>query len=227
MRVTFWIVLGTLMILWMGCGAEVASSDADAGPGGSGTGGSGTTNVAGAGSEAGGSAGGSTECESISKFPAACNECLQSNCHQACLDMQNHPEAKAHQACVEDCSDDSCTSACNTAFPAFIEALEAFLACMDLRCCETCTCCVCDPCSISTRDEGCDACIYENCLDSCVSLDTLPGLPAYSDCRNACTDDACLLECDAAHPELVAAIDELTECALSACATTCGDVLSP
>ncbi len=227
MRCTCWMALGGFAILWMGCGTEAASDDADAG--GSGTGGSGgSANAAGAAGTAGtAGAGLPTECEAISQLPPACNECLQTNCDQTCLAMQNHPEADAHQACMDACTDDACIDACNAAFPAFTAAVEAHLACMEAECCETCTCCMCEACSLTTNDDECDACIYDKCLDSCVTVDMLPGSHEYFDCQNACTDDACLGECDSAHPEPAAAFGELKKCVLSACATTCGDVAWP
>jgi hypothetical protein len=68
--------------------------------------------------------------------------------------------------------------------------------------------------------------MYEACLDACVSLDKL-GVTEYFQCQNECEDDACLEGCDAAHPEVAGAYNELLECTLTACPEPCGDVLAP
>jgi hypothetical protein len=229
------------MMLWVGCEADTVSDDADAGPAGAAgsgaaAGAAGAAGASGAGNDAGngagtqggaaGTGGLSTECEAIPQMPAECNECLQANCQQPCADMQNHPEAEACNACAEACTDAACSDACYAECPGYVEAGETFVACMEEKCCETCSGCVCTPCLITTNDDECDACMYEACLDACVSLDKL-GVTEYFQCQNECEDDACLEDCDAAHPEVAIAFDELLECTLTACPAACEDVLSP
>ena len=225
------------MIFWVGCEAETVSDDADAGPAGAAGSGAaaaaaGAAGASGAGNGAGtqGGAAGTgvvpAECAAIPALPAQCNECFQAKCQQPCADMQNHPEAKACNACAEACEDEACSNACFAQCPGYVEAVSTFIACMEGECCETCSSCICTPCSISTKDDECDACMYESCLDACVNLDML-GAYEYFQCQEACGDDACLAECDAAHPEAANALDELIECNRTACPEACEDVLDP
>lgn len=232
MRCTSPLVLGSFVMLWVGCEAEDSADDSDAGGAGAfhsgasagASGVSGVENGAGTQGGAAGSGSLSTECEASPAFPPACNECFQSNCQQPCVDMQNHPEAKAVEACLQACADDACIDTCVSAHPTYSAAVESFFACMEEKCCETCTCCVCEPCSISTGDDECDACIYGACLDACVNVEVL-GFTAYAECHSECEHDACREECDLTHPEVATALNELWECAQTACSTVCGDVL--
>jgi hypothetical protein len=77
-------------------------------------------------------------------------------------------------------------------------------------------------CGLTSGNATCDACLDGSC---CAQTSTCLGdaeCVALVSCYDACSDDACLTACDAAHPTGSAELGAVFSCLQTSCATVCG-----
>ena len=170
----------------------------------------------------GGYAGGSTtvagSCE-LSMDEPECDSCFQSECLSECSNFQTDPSYDAYATCLMPCGDQSCTNACDIAYPTMWTAMSDLKSCINARCPDACGY-HSFPCDKAVKP-ACEECSNKVCGAACSAVQNDPLASDYILCRSQCHNETCIEQCADKYPESVVEVTALENCLGPACAEEC------
>jgi hypothetical protein len=209
---------GTAASSGSGGGSSGGTGGASSGGSGGGTGGGGTAGTSGSG----GGVGGTNTGGSGGSIPLDCQEVCAKEAAANC--PNDPPEAQ----CVAECQDD--LSAWTTACPSESNALYQCIKTTGTVVCdnngesqiEGCdpelvswgSCAVCVP---SPADDACEQCQKASCCNEFQAFFGAANALDYTDCFDACSDQACYDACDAQYPAAAQAFGAVLSCVVGNC----------
>lgn len=146
-----------------------------------------------------------------------CFDCSWERCCQTRIACQDSADCSQYRACLGQCGDpNEVNERCGQQYPAGLEPVAPFFACMQIRCLDECS-------NPGTVLDPCVACVFRRCADEQATLaSTNEGVQlrkCYAKCNGVST---CTDACDAKHPSAQKASIELFLCVDARCSFDCG-----